>query len=329
MKRVAIVFTGGTISMQPDPVAGGNRPVLDGAHILARSPDAARLARLEAIDWGLVPASHLRFAQILDLARVIQAQVDRADVDGVVVVQGTDVLEETAFAFDLLVHSEKPVVVTGAMRDAASVDYDGPRNLADAVACAVSAELAGAGVVVVLSGGVIAADQAVKAHSTAIDAFRSRDTPQLGEVRDGNVRVVAHRAGRRALPAIPATPVEDVHLVTVVTGMDGAMIRGLAASKPRGLVVAATGSGNTHPDVLAAARELIAAGTTVCLTTRCPTGTVTPIYAFPGGGATWKQAGALMSSLDGPKTRVALALGLAAGLGTGELADLISSGPAA
>lgn len=314
--------------MQPDPVAGGNRPILDGAQILARAPEAARIANLEAIDWGLVPASHLRFEQILDIARVIQAQLDRADIDGVVVVQGTDVLEETAFAFDLLVRSPKPVVVTGAMRDASSPDYDGPRNLADAVACAVSDELTGAGVVVVLAGVVIAGDQAVKSHSTALDTFRSRDTPPLGEVSDGTVRILGRRRGRRALRAIPVAAVEDVHLITVVTGMDGAIIRGLAASRPRGLVVAATGSGNTHPDVLAAAKELMAAGTTVCLTTRCPAGTVAPIYASPGGGVKWKQAGALMSALDGPKTRVALALGLAAGVGLTDLADLIANGTA-
>ena len=68
MSRVAIVFTGGTISMHPDPVAGGNRPSLDGAAILARAPDVARVAEVEAIDWGLVPASQLRFEQLLDLA---------------------------------------------------------------------------------------------------------------------------------------------------------------------------------------------------------------------------------------------------------------------
>ncbi len=314
--------------MQHDAVAGGNRPTLDGAAILARTPEAARIADLEAIDWGLIPASHMRFEQILDIARVIQAQLDRADVDGAVLVQGTDVLEETAFAFDLLLQSEKPVVVTGAMRDSGSPDYDGPRNLADAVTCAISADLAGVGVVVMLGGLLIGADQVVKAHSTALDAFRARDGRLLGEVADGTLRIVARRGGRRNLPSIPAAAVEDVHLVTVVTGMDGAIIRGLAASRPRGLVLAATGSGNTPPDVLAGARELMAAGTTVCLTTRCAGGTVDPIYAFPGGGATWQQAGALMSTLDGPKTRVCLALGLAAGLDADELAELISDGTA-
>ncbi len=111
--------------------------------------------------------------------------------------------------------------------------------------------------------------------------------------------------------------------MTVAMGMDGALMRGLAAHRPRGLVVAATGSGNTSPDVLAAALELMAAGTQVCLTTRCPGGTVDPIYAFPGGGATWQQAGVMMSNLDGPKSRVALALGLSAGLDHDALATLL------
>jgi len=323
VSRVAIVFTGGTISMQPDAAAGGNRPVLDGAAILTRAQGVARIAEVEAVDWGLVPASHLRFEQILDLARVIQAQIERPDIDGVVLVQGTDTIEETAFAFHLLVRSDKPVVVTGAMRDAASTEYDGPRNIVDAVGCAASANLRGCGVVVVLGGAVIGADQAVKAHSTALDAFRARDGLSLGDVRDGVVNVSQRRDRRAPLDSIPAEAVEDVYLVTVVTGMDGALIRGLKPLRPRGLVVAATGSGNTHPDVLAAAREMMAAGTTVCLTTRCPGGTVEPIYAFPGGGVTWKQAGALMSTHDGPKSRVALSLGLAGGLDRDGLAALL------
>jgi len=89
-------------------------------------------------------------------------------------------------------------------------------------------------------------------------------------------------------------------------------------------VVAATGSGNTSADLLAAATELMADGTIVALTTRCPTGQAAPSYAFPGGGVNWLRAGALLSGLDGPRTRVALALGIAAGLDRACLATLIA-----
>ncbi len=321
--RVAIIFTGGTISMRPDPTAGGNVPTLDGAAILALAPLAAEIADLEPLDWGLVPASHLTFAQMCDIARLVASQLARDDIDGLVIVQGTDTIEETAFAYDLLLATDKPVIVTGAMRDAASAEFDGPRNLADAVACAVSAELRASGVLVVLDGRAIAADQAVKTNTTAMDTFQPRTGEAVATVDDGTVTIVEPRPTRRVLPHIPNEPVEDVHLITAVTGMSGALVRGIAQSRPSGLVIAATGAGNTSFELLQATSALMLKGTTVVLTTRCPTGEVAPDYAFPGGGATWRKAGAILSSLDGPKSRVALALALSAGLAQNEIEELL------
>src|SRR3954463_5595844 len=122
MPRVVMVFTGGTISMRPDAAAGGNVPFLDGAGILALAPEVAQVADVEVIDWGRVPASYLRMDQILSIARAVAGELRRPDVEGVVGVQGTDVIEETAFAFDLLLQTDKTVVVTGAMRDASAPD---------------------------------------------------------------------------------------------------------------------------------------------------------------------------------------------------------------
>jgi L-asparaginase len=326
MSKVAVIFTGGTISMRPDAQAGGNVPTLDGAGILALAPAVAAIAQVEPIDWGLVPASHLNLGQMLSIARVIDEHARRADIDGVVVVQGTDVIEETSFAFDLLVTTDKPIVVTGAMRDAAARDYDGPQNLADAVRCAVAPELRGCGAVVVLNGLVVSGDVVVKRDTTALDTFQPREGEPLARVQDRQVEMIAARRPRRVLPSMPATAVEDVYLVTAVAGMNGALVRGIAPLRPRGLVVAATGSGNTHPDLLAAALELAADGTTLVLTTRCATGLVNPLYAFPGGGVTWQRADAILSRYDGPKSRVALAFGLAAGLDHAALEGLIGEG---
>jgi L-asparaginase len=329
MSRVAMIFTGGTISTLPDAAAGGNTPVLNGVAILARSPEVARVAEVEPIDWGLVPASHLRFAQMIDIARVVDEALARPDIYGAVVVQGTDTIEETSFAYELLLRSDKPVIVTGAMRDGSSPEFDGPRNLADAAVCAVASDLRGAGVQVVLNGLVVAARDVVKSHSTAMDAFQPRDGVATGQVVAGWL-VLEGTPGRRVrLPRVPERAVENVHLVTAVAGMDGTLLRALRSSHPAGVVVAATGSGNTAADLLAAASELMSDGTIVAETTRCAHGTVAPIYAFPGGGAMWQRAGALPSIFDGPKTRVALALGLAAGLDRDALGRLLSGQPPA
>jgi L-asparaginase len=277
-------------------------------------PALADIAPIEPIDWGLVPASHLAFDQLIDIAALLDRLLARPDLDGTVVVQGTDTIEETCFAFDLLVRSDKPVIVSGAMRNAGEAAYDGPRNLADAVRCAADRRLTGQGTVVVLDGRVIGADQAVKSHATALDAFRARDGEPLGELREGRLTISRERQ-RVRLPVVPATAAEPVHLITVVTGMDGTLVRLTAIDgAPPGLVVAAAGAGNMPPDVLAALVELIGQGTVVVLTTRCAAGAAAPTYGFPGGGAQSARAGLILAPLDGPKCRIALALGLGGGL---------------
>ena len=116
MGRVAVVFTGGTISTAFDPVVGGNVPILDGTAILARTPGLDAVAEVVAIDRGRTPASHFTFADLLDIAEVVRSALADPAVDGAVIVQGTDTIEETAFCWDLVLDGPKPVVVTGAMR---------------------------------------------------------------------------------------------------------------------------------------------------------------------------------------------------------------------
>ena len=313
--RVAVVFTGGTIAMRPDAEAGGAVPSLRGAEIIERTSGLSEIARIEPVDWGLVPASHLSFDQVLDLARVVDAQLSRDDIDGAVLVQGTDSIEETAFCFDLVHRSAKPLVVTGAMRNAAEDGYDGPDNMRAAVRCAATPALRDQGVLVVLAGRILPADDAVKTHTERYDTFQAPNLGLLGGVTDGKVVVTSRRAGRRRLDAIPDHAAEPVALVTAVLGGDGREIRAAAAGGARGIVVAATGAGNTPEDMRQAAIEAMAAGIPVVLTTRSPSGRARPAYGFPGGGAAWERAGAILAGyLGGTKARVALALGLGAGL---------------
>jgi L-asparaginase len=299
--------------------------MLRGEEVLARLPDVGTAADLEVIDWGLVPASHLRFAQILDIGARIRTAAARADVAGMVVVQGTDVLEETAFAWDLLHRSSAPVVVVGAMRNAGDPDADGPRNLADAVRVAADRRMRDAGVVVVMDGRILPADDVTKTHSTALDAFQALDLGALGHVDGSDVVIERRRMRGRILPSIPEQAAEPVEIVTAVVSTDGDALRRSVAAGARGVVVAATGSGNTDPDLLSAAVEAMAAGVPVVLVSRCAAGGVGPRYGFPGGGATWAAAGAILGgTLNGPKARIALSLGLGAGLSGDALAAFVS-----
>jgi L-asparaginase len=322
--RVVVIFTGGTISMLPDPRTGAAIPTLRGRELLARVPGLADLAELEAVDWGLVPASHLSLAQILEIGALISEAAARPDVDGVVVVQGTDVLEETAFAWDLLHDSAVPVAVVGAMRNAGDPDYDGPRNLTHAVLVAADRRLRDQGVIVVMGGLILPADDVTKVDSDALDTFAALNTGRLGRVVGGTVQLERERGPHRALRASPRGEPMPVALVTAAVAIDGSLLRAAVAGGVRGVVVEATGSGNTDADLLAAAQETMGAGVPVVLATRCASGAVGTSYGFPGGGATWARAGAIMAgTLSGPKARIALMLGLAAGLDEAGLRGLI------
>jgi len=324
VSRVAVLFTGGTISMRFDATAGGNVPALDGAAILARTPGLDALADVVAIDHGLTPASHFRFATLIEIGRLLRDVLADPEIDGAVVVQGTDTIEETAFAWDLLLEGPKPVVVTGAMRASHDPDDDGPANLRGAVACAASPALRDQGVVVSLAGTIEAADDVAKTHATAVDTFRSPNQGSLGRVgEDGAVVVDRRRAARRHVETRTAS--ERVHLVTATVGMDGSLLDAALAAGAEGIVLAATGSGNTSAELLAAGERAIARGIPVVLTTRCSAGAAGTDYAFPGGGATWVRAGALKAgTLSGPKARVALAFGIGAGLDRDGLGALLA-----
>lgn len=326
MSRVAILFTGGTISMVADTSAGGKIPTLDGAAILARAPGIDAIADLEVVDLGRTPASHFTFSKLFEIGREIQrCQADPA-IDGVVVVQGTDVIEETAFLWDLVLDRPEPVIVTGAMRAASDPNDDGPDNLRNAVRCAASPILAGQGVHVVLDGLINAADAVTKTHATALDSFQALDTGPVGRVAGGSVAVYWPRAPRRHVAADHA--VDGVLLLTAHVATDGALFDAAAALEPPGIVVEATGAGNTSGSLVEAAARAIERGIAVAFTSRCPAGAASGAYAFPGGGATWLRTGAILAGhLSGPKARIALSLGLAAGLDHAGLAALLADPP--
>jgi L-asparaginase len=324
MPRVVVVFTGGTISTAFDPAAGGNVPVLDGAALLERTPGLAGIADVVAVDRGRTPASHFTFPMLFDIATTIRDAAADPDVDGVVVVQGTDTIEETAFFWDLVVGGAKPVVVTGAMRASDAPGFDGPANLHDAVRVAADPRMRDAGVVVCLGGSIEPADDALKMHTTSLTTFTSPNGGSLGRVEGEDVDIVRRRTRRRAV-AGATRAAERVHLVTATVAMDGTLLDAAISAGADGVVVAATGAGNTDPRLLAAAVRAIGAGIPVALASRCPSGAAGTAYAFPGGGATWVRAGALpVGHLCATKARVALAVGIGAGLDRDGLAALLA-----
>ena len=318
MARVAIVFTGGTISMGFDPVAGGNVPALDGAAILARTPGLDAIAEVVPIDHGLTPASHFTFVDVLEIGRVVQGGLDDPAIDGAVVVQGTDTIEETSFAWDLVLRSPKPVVVTGAMRAPHEAGYDGPANLRDAVRCGRVAALRDAGVVVDAGRHDRAADDVTKTpHHGLHDVPESPNGGTLGRVVDGRVGRASGRADRAAVSR-QGREAGRVHLHhgrrsgRTVPSIDAAVAAGARRDRRCG------DRGRKHVARLARPPRSgrWPAASPVALASRCPARcrvdrrTPSRAAARRGSGPARSASGTLCAL----KARVALALGIGAGL---------------
>jgi L-asparaginase len=299
---VLVVSCGGTISSVPS--AGGATPALGAAEL------AAGLG-VEAITHTTVPSAHGTLADVVALHHLLAGR----DVDGVVVSQGTDTIEEVAFALDLLWDSDVPLVVTGAMRHAGLPGADGPGNLAAAVAVAASPQARGLGVIVVAADEIHAARLVRKTHTTSPATYRSPSAGPVGYVVEGRARILLRPPRRPVLP--PADPA-PVALLTAVLGDDGRLLGHIVDSEYRGLVVEAFGGGHLPPSWLPVL-DAVVARIPVVLASRTGAGDVLrSTYAFPGAETDLLTRGLVPAGLlDGPKACVLLALTLGAGAPVG------------
>ncbi|GAA4345246.1 asparaginase [Variovorax defluvii] len=242
------------------------------------------------------------------------------DVAGLVITHGTDTLEETAFFLQSVLAPAKPVVVTCAMRPATALTPDGPQNVRDAMAVALSPEARG--VTVVCAGQVHSAFDVQKIHTYRIDAFSSGDAGPVAYVEEGVLRAL------RPWPFSPPDPARQafermaraarwprVEILLSHAEAGGGVIRALVAQRAagdedavQGLVLAATGNGTLHEALEAAALQAQGAGIMVVRATRCMQGRI-----LPTPGAALRDAGGLTPV----KARIALILELmASGVGT-------------
>lgn len=303
---ILVVSLGGTIAMTHAEETDGVRPTLDSNDLVAAVPDLAELARVETVAMRRVPGAHLGFDDVLALAELVGER--ERDVDGIVITQGTDTIEETAFALDLLWSGQMPTVMTGAMRNPTALGADGPANLLAAVRVAASHDARGLGVLVVLDEEIHAARFVRKSHSSSLGAFRSTPGP-VGWVSEGTPRILSVPAGRVGLPTRPDGAPVPVALVTLSLDDDGRLLRSLPRLGYGGAVIEALGGGHAQPAV-ADEVSALAAELSVVLTTRAGAGSILErTYEFPGSERDLIRRGAIPAGpLDGPKARVLLAL---------------------
>jgi len=282
--RVHILGTGGSISgIGPHrldytlyPEAGKKITV---EQLLERIPEAREVAELSGEDVLQVGSPSIGPKEWLQLADRIHTLLGTNSVNGIVITHGTATLEETAYFLHLTVKSDRPVVVTGAMRPPSAAGTDADVNLLDAIRLAATAEAAGRGVLTILNNEIQSARDVTKSNAFSVDTFDSRDFGVLGYV-DSDARVLFYRNVTR--PHTTETPFDvrgrkelpRVDIVYAYAGADGVLVDTLTARRPDGIVLVGFGGGSYPSAFLEAGKRAVQAGIPVVLATRSWNGRV-------------------------------------------------------
>lgn len=306
-KKVAIIFTGGTISMKIDPRIHAAIPALSSEELVAMVTNIEKFADIESINFCNLPSPHITPKMMMDLSKIVKETVNRDDISGVVVTHGTDTLEETAYLLDLTINSEKPIIVVGAMRNSSELGYDGSSNLSAAVCTAISPNAKNKGVLVVMNNEVNSASEVTKTNTLSLDTFKSPEFGPLGIV--DNDEVIFNRDILRRQHIDTEQIEEKVALIKCGPGMESDILDFCVNSGYKGIVIEALGRGNVPPKMVDGIVRAIENNIPVVMVSRCPTGRVLDTYGYEGGGKHLRNLGVIFGGdLPGQKARIKLML---------------------
>jgi L-asparaginase len=311
--RLAVASLGGTITMTSGDTSHGVAPSLTAAELLSTVPSLAQIADVHAQTLVKKPGASLEFADVLDaLGWAHDAVADGAV--GVVLVQGTDTLEETSYLLDLHWDRPEPLVVTGAMRSPQQAGADGPANLLAAALAATAPASRGLGVLVVMNDEVHAAARVRKHDSTATDAFGSIPFGPLGRVHEGHVTYANRPDPWPAIPLPAHGRSPRVALLETCLGDGGDLLRLVIDAGYDGVVISGFGVGHLSATMADIVSKAVAAGPVV-LASRTGAGTVlSRTYGFTGSEQDLIARGVIPAGwLDGRKSRILLRSLLATG----------------
>jgi L-asparaginase len=307
---VALFGLGGTIASLPTEVrTDGVLPSIEASALVRSIPGLENIAHVEGRTLRQMPSASFSFADLIEVAGEIDIAF-ASGFDGVVVTQGTDNIEETSFALDLLVRGARPVVVTGAMRNPSLEGADGLANIRAAVAVAASSLVENLGTLVVMNDEIHAARFVRKTHASSPSAFQSCVAGPLGVVVEGQVHLFARV--HELFMERPQGDVPPVALIRCALGDDGRVVSTLAELGYCGLVIEGFGGGHVPMSMVEPLTQL-ATLMPVVLASRAGAGVVlTSTYGFAGSEIDLLRRGLIAAgALDGLKARVALSLALA------------------
>lgn len=322
--KVVILATGGTIagSAESSTSATYQAAKVPVEQLINAVPQINELAQVQGEQVAQVASQAMTTEIWIKLAERVQHFLSQDDISGVVITHGTDTMEETAYFLDLVIKSDKPVVLVGAMRPSTSISADGAINLYNAVALAASHDAKQHGVLVVMNDTVFAARDVTKTNTTAVDTFQSRRKGPLARVEYGNIEF--YHPPRTTNPSpFALQDIYNLGQVDIAYGYANASpipINALAANGSRGIVYVGVGNGNLFPAVEEALINARKRGVLIVRTSRVGSGQVLRNAEVNDDANDFVVA----SDLNPQKARIVTMLALAKGMNTKELQDLFN-----
>jgi len=280
LPNIVVLATGGTIAGTGESSTGSSYTAgkVKIEQMIDAVPNIRKLANLTGEQTTNVGSQDMSVEVWLVLAKRINELLAKEDIDGVVITHGTDTQEETAFFLNLVVKSDKPVIMVSAMRSSTALSADGPLNLYNGVAVAANPKSKGKGVLIVTNDAIYAAHSVKKMLTTYVNAFMAPEHGQLGTVTFGDV-VYFHEAhglhtinSEFSIDGVESLPRVDIiyGCADVSTDLMDLMIKAGA----KGIIIAGVGDGNINKGTLEAAKKATANGIPVVRASRIPVGAV-------------------------------------------------------
>ncbi len=283
LPRITLVATGGTIAgtaPSAENLTNYTSGVLSATDLIDALPALGDIAQVTSEQFSNIGSENLRLDDVLCLARRVDALMQGSDCDGIVITHGTDTLEETAYFLNLVLKSEKPVVLVGAMRPSTAISADGPLNLLHAVSVAANAEAYGKGVLIVLGGHILSSREGTKSNTLSAETFKAHELGILGYVVD--LQAVFYRNVLRKhttqteffLDAITTLPRVDIFYQYLDVSPN--LCKVMVESGPRAMVIAGMGGGTISQEIESLLQEAASRGMVIVRSSRVGSGMITP-----------------------------------------------------
>ncbi len=275
---VYVLATGGTIAGagKSEVTAAYKSGAITVDELLSAVPEINNIANIKGEQVANIGSQDMNDEVWLKLAKRVNELLKRADVDAIVITHGTDTQEETAYFLNLTVKSDKPVVLVGSMRPSTAISADGPRNIYNAVACAVDKSSKGKGVMVVMDDRILGADDLSKTNTLSVGTFANPNYGELGIVYNG--KPIYSRESKKRHTTKSEFDVSNldklpqVEIILCYSNATDLFVNTAVNSGAKGIVTAGVGNGNLTTVMQNALAAAVKKGVAVVRSSRIATG---------------------------------------------------------